>query len=306
MSEPRPVARWLPPAVLALGILSVSSAALFIRQAQGDASSLTIATYRLALAALVLIPWSWLRYRGELARLNRREWGLAGLSGLFLAVHFATWISSLEYTSVASSVVLVSTSPLWVALAGWLFLREPLSRRTLAGLVLAMVGGLAVGLGDRGAGAASAPLLGNGLALAGALTAAGYWLIGRRFRRTLSLIPYITLVYGAAAVFLLALTVFAGRPLTGFRPATWGCFVLLALLPQLLGHSSFNWALAHLPAAFVAVATLGEPVGATLLALLVLGEVPGGQKLAGAATILCGILLALLPARRRGAAPGVE
>lgn len=293
---------WQPPLVLALGIAAVSSAALFIRRAQADAPSLSIAAYRLALAALVLVPWALLRYRGELARLAPREWRLAGLSGLFLAVHFATWISSLEYTSVASSVVLVSTSPLWVALAGWLFLDETLPPRTWAGLSLAVVGGLVVGLGDRRAGGASAPWLGNALALAGALAAAGYWLIGRRLRRTLSLIPYVALVYGAAAGILLALVLTAGLPLAGFSAPTWGCLALLALLPQLLGHSSFNWALAHLPAAFVAVATLGEPIGATVLAFLVLGEVPGPARLAGAATILAGIVLALLPARRGGAA----
>ncbi|HNX96262.1 MAG TPA: DMT family transporter [Candidatus Aminicenantes bacterium] len=297
---------WQPPLVLALGIAAVSSAALFIRRAQAGAPSLSIAAYRLSLAALVLLPWASLRYRGELRRLARRECRLAGLAGLFLAVHFATWISSLEYTSVASSVVLVSTSPLWVALAGWLFLGEPLSQRTLAGLALAVAGGLVVGLGDRGAGAASAPLLGNGLALAGALAAAGYWLIGRRLRRTLSLIPYVALVYGAAAVILLALALAAGLPLAGFSAPTWGCFALLALLPQLLGHSSFNWALAHLPAAFVAVATLGEPIGATMLAFLVLGEAPGTIRIIGAATILAGILLALLPSRRGADAPTAE
>ncbi len=292
-----------PRLVLVLGIAAVSSASVFIRQAQQEASSLAVAAWRLGLASLVLLPWAWLRHRGELRRLDGAARGWALLSGAFLAVHFATWISSLEYTSVASSVVLVSTSPLWVALAGRLLFGERLGRRTVAGLGLAVVGGVAVALLDTRPGAAANPLLGNALALAGALAAAGYWLIGRKLRRSLSLIPYVALVYTTAALLLLAMARLAGAPLAGFRAGTYGCFLLLALLPQLVGHSSFNWALAHLPAAFVAVATLGEPIGATLLALLLLGETPSAVKLAGAAAILAGIALALW---KKGDAPGTQ
>ncbi len=283
-----------PAVVLVVGILAVSSASVFIRYAQDEgAPSLVIAAGRLTIASLILAPLAWARHCNELRRLGLADWRWALASGVFLALHFATWITSLEYTTVASSVVLVSTSPLWVALAAWLFLRERLTGQVIAGLIVAVMGGIVVSLSDSGQDAGSAPLLGNALALAGALAVAGYWLIGRLLRARLSLVPYVAVVYGTAAIVLLMMAVLAHQSLAGYRPAVYGWFLLLALGPQLLGHSSFNWALAHLPAVFVAVATLGEPIGSTVLAYLFLGEAPTPWKLVGAALILIGIVLTL-------------
>ena len=282
-----------PRLALAIGILAVSSGSIFVRFAQSDATSLAIAAFRLSLATLFLLPAAWLRYRRELSELKPREWGWALASGFFLALHFASWITSLEYTSVASSVVLVSTSPLWVALAARLFMNEPLTPTLLAGLSLATVGSIVISFAEARSGFSSKPLLGNFLALAGALAVSGYWLIGRRLRRHVSLIPYITLVYGFAALVLLAAALLFHQPLAGFRPSTYGWFLLLALVPQLLGHSAFNWSLAHLPAAFIAIATLGEPIGAAVLAMFFLGERPSLLKITAAALIMVGILLAL-------------
>jgi drug/metabolite transporter (DMT)-like permease len=282
-----------PRVALGLAIVSVSTASVFIRYAQADASSLAIAAYRLGLAALILLPLAWLRHGREFHVLKASDWLWALASGVFLAVHFATWITSLEYTTVASSVVLVSTSPLWVALAARLFLKEPLPPRLLAGLALAMAGSIAISVAEARSGISSRPLLGNALALAGALAVSGYWLIGRRLRRRISLLPYVTMVYGSAALALLAAALLLRRPLAGFRTSTYGWLLLLALIPQLLGHSSFNWALKHLPAAYVAVATLGEPVGAAFLAFLLLGETPQAMKVIAAGVILAGICLAL-------------
>ena len=284
----------LPPRLaLVIGIGAVSSASIFIRYAQSDASSLAIAAYRLILAALFLLPVAWLRYRAELRKLHLREFIWMMASGIFLAVHFGTWITSLEYTSVASSVALVSTSPLWVALFAWLAWREPLTPPLLAGLGMALAGSIIISYAEARTAISSQPFLGNALSLAGALAVSGYWLIGRRLRARISLVPYVTLVYGFAALALLAAALLFRRPLSGFRASTYGWFLLLALLPQLLGHSSFNWALGHLPAAYVSVATLGEPVGAAFLAFLILGETPSMLKLAAAALILAGIYLAL-------------
>jgi drug/metabolite transporter (DMT)-like permease len=282
-----------PQLALVLGIVAVSAGSIFARFAQADAPSLAIAAFRLSLATLFLLPVAWLRYRRELRGLTAREWQWLLAAGLFLAVHFATWITSLEYTSVASSVALVSTSPLWVALFAWLVWREPLKPALLAGLGLALAGSVVISLAEAQTAISPRPLLGNLLALTGALAVSGYWLIGRHLRRHLPLIPYVTVVYGAAALLLLAAALFFRQPLYGFKPSTYGWFLLLALLPQLLGHSSFNWALGHLPAAYVAVATLGEPIGAAILALLFLGEVPSPLKAAAAALILAGIYLAL-------------
>jgi drug/metabolite transporter (DMT)-like permease len=281
-----------PGLALLLGIVAVSSGSIFIRFAQSDAPSLTIATYRLGLATLILLPIAWLRYRREIRGLKTADWAWLLASGLFLAVHFGTWITSLEYTSVASSVALVSTSPLWVALIAWIAWREPMTFSLVTGLGLALAGSIIISLAEAQSSISTRPFLGNILALVGALAVCGYWLIGRHLRRKLDLVPYVTVVYGTAALLLLAATLFFRQPLSGFHSATYIWFLLLALLPQLLGHSSFNWALRHLPAAFVALATLGEPIGATILALLLLAEVPSPLKIAAAVLILAGIYLA--------------
>jgi len=288
-----------PRLALAIGIAAVSTGSLFIRFAQTDAPSLSIAAFRLALAALFLVPVAWLRHRRELAELKASDWGWLAAAGIFLAVHFATWITSLEYTSVASSVLLVSTSPLWVALFARLFLGEPMTKPLAWGLLLAMTGSVLIGFAEARASISSRPVLGALLALAGALAVSGYWLIGRRLRRRLSLIPYVTVVYGFAAMVLTAAALLLGKPMTGFKTATYGWFFLLALIPQLLGHSSFNWALAHLPVGYIAIATLGEPVGAAILALLFLGEVPTLLKTAAAALLLAGIFMALRPSGQK-------
>jgi drug/metabolite transporter (DMT)-like permease len=293
-----------PLLVITIGILAVSTSSIFIRYAQVYADSLVIAAYRLVLASLVLAPVALTRQRAELRSLSRREFLLGGISGVFLAIHFGTWISSLEYTTVASSVVLVTTTPLWVALMAPLLLRERLQPLVFAGIFLAMLGSGIVGLADtctvQGISLTCPPLadfvrgrafLGDLLALAGALAAAGYIIIGRRLRARLSLVGYIFVVYGFAALTLLAYLPFAGLPLFGYPPQAYLLFLLLGLVPQLIGHSSFNWALGYLPAAIVSITLLGEPVGATILALLILQETPTPLKLAGAALILGGILI---------------
>ena len=296
-------ARPLQLLVLLAGILAVSTASIFIRFAQPAASSLTIAAGRLVLATLALSPFALTRHRAALARLTGRELRLAALAGLFLAAHFALWIASLERTTVASSVVLVTTTPLWVGLLSPLVLREPLSRRLALGIALALAGGVIVGLGDaRGAalpalaGQPGGALLGDLMALSGAWMMAGYLMVGRRLRAGLALVPYVFTVYGMAALLLTIAMIATGRSLFGLAPGTYLWLALLALVPQLLGHSSFNWALRYLPASFVAIALLGEPAGSSALAWGLLHEVPTPLKLAGAVLILAGIAVAALSA----------
>ena len=273
-----------------------------------------IAAYRMGLSGLILIPFTIPRYNAELGKLSRRELLLAALAGLLLALHFATWILSLEYTSVASSVVLVTTNPLWVALLAPFVLKERLSPLIVIGLLVALAGTVVIGLSDAceqtAAGLACPPLSqfvqgkafwGDLLALAGAWTGAGYILIGRSLRPTLSLTPYIFLVYGMAGLILIGMVAVSGLPAFGFSPIIYLYLLLLALLPQLLGHSSFNWALAHLPASYVSIALLGEPVGASILAAVLLGESPSELKLAGVGLILAGILIATLRANSQPA-----
>jgi drug/metabolite transporter (DMT)-like permease len=296
----------VPPLLaIAFGLLAVSTASIFIRYAQAEAPSLVIAAMRLSIATLVLAPLALARRRQELTSLRRRELSLALLSGLFLALHFATWISSLEYTSVASSVVLVSTTPLWVALLAPLTIKEPITRLVVAGMLLALLGGAIVGVSDACAwvdGGLICPalstfvrgdaFLGDLLALVGALTAAGYLIIGRRLRVRLSLLSYITLVYGMAALALLVIMFAAGYQPLGYPPLTYLWFVLLALVPQLIGHTTFNWALGYLSAAYVSITLLAEPIGSTILAYLLLDETPTFVKGFGAILILIGIVIA--------------
>jgi drug/metabolite transporter (DMT)-like permease len=241
----------------------------------------------------VVVPVALWRHQNDLRKLQATEWLLAAASGVFLALHFAAWVTSLEYTSVTSSVVLDTTSPLWVAIGSWLLLRERLTRAVVYGLIIAVTGSLVIGLGDMMQAAGSASLLGNSLALVGALMVTGYWLIGRRVRGSLSLAPYVAIVYSMASVVLLIMVGGARQSLTGYDTITYVWFVLLALVPQLVGHSSFNWALARLPAVFVAVATLGEPIGATVLAYFLLGETPTTIRLLGAGLVLAGIAVTM-------------
>ena len=297
---------------LLAGISAASTAAIFIRFAQHEgAPSIVIAAARLTIASLILAPFALTRYRSDLRRLSRRELVLTMLSGLFLALHFATWITSLEYTTVASSVILVTTTPLWVAILAPLVLHERLGTMAVVGLILALTGGVIVGLSDAcawHAGALSCPplrtffggtgFLGDFLALAGAWMAAGYMLVGRKLRSKMELVPYIFVVYGMAAVVLMVIMLGMGKSPLGLPGLAYLWFALLALVPQLFGHSTFNWALKYLPASFVSVTLLGEPVGSTILAYFIFQEQPGWVKIGGAALILAGIWLAASSEKR--------
>jgi drug/metabolite transporter (DMT)-like permease len=302
MTEGQP--RFMLPVALFTAILAVSTASIFIRFAQTEAPSLVIAALRLTFATLLLAPIALTRHRDELKRLTRSEILLGVFSGLFLAAHFATWISSLEYTTVASSVVFVSTGPLWVALLSPLLLNERLTRAAVIGLVIAIMGGTMIGLADACTwnGWLRCPNLnqvlqgramwGNFLALIGAWTVSGYLIIGRKLRAKMSLIPYIFLVYGISAIALIVTMFVAGQSPFGYPTATYGWILLLAVFPQLIGHSTYNWALRYLPAAFVAVTTLGEPIGSAILAFFLLEETPTPIVITGGVLILIGIYLA--------------
>ncbi len=280
-----------PILVLTIGIFAISVAAILIRLAQNEAvPSLVIAAWRLTIATLILLPLCLLRHFDELRWLRQDAWLPAILAGVMLAVHFAAWIASLDYTSVAAASALVATVPLWVAIASPVLLREGLTRATKVGVGLALIGTVLIAANDLG-GVGRNPLLGNGLAVIGAIAAAGYLVIGRKLRTTLSLIPYITIVYGIAAITLMLTTIASRQPLFAYSPALFGLFFLIAAVPQLIGHSSFNYALGYLPAAYVTLSAIAEPVGASVLALLIFREVPTAYTIFGGILILSGIIL---------------
>ena len=282
----------------------MSTASIIIRHAQTEAHSLVIAAYRLFFAVLILSPIVIFHYRQELSKLNAKDFRFATLSGLFLALHFATWITSLEYTTVASSVVLVSTTPLWVALFSPFFIKERITRATLAGLVIASLGTIIIAINDAcySNNTFQCPSIsiflqgeafwGDILAVLGAIFGSGYILVGRGIRSKVPLMVYIFVVYGVAAVILCSFTFGTNQQVIGFSPNIYIWLLLLALGPQLFGHSTVNWALGFLPAAFVSITLLGEPVGSIILAYFFLNESPGLIKLFGAILILGGIFIA--------------
>jgi len=275
---------------LVVGILAASMSAILIRLAQSEAPSLVIAAGRTSLATLILLPLALTRRRSELRALPGGSVRWALLAGVMLGLHFASWITSLAYTTVLSSTVLFATAPFWVALASPWALGERISRPVIVGIALAFAGSAVIAVDGLGEGQQS--LLGNGLALLGAICYAVYFLIGRRLRVTLSLLSYTTVVYGSAALFLLLAVWLAGLSLRGYSLNTYLLIFLMALFPQLLGHTAYNYALGYLPAVYVAIASIGEPIGAALLAAILLREVPGAYMLVGSALILTGILVA--------------
>jgi drug/metabolite transporter (DMT)-like permease len=290
---------------LFFGILAVSTASIFIRFAQSGAPSIVIAAIRLSTASLLLTPIALIHYRQQLFKITKRELFFLILSGLFLSIHFAAWITSLEFTSIASSVVLVTTTPLWVALLSPIFLNEKNNTTIWIGLILALLGSSLVALSNQcsfslvnliqsesvGLSFDRNTLSGNFLALLGAWMAAGYMMVGRKVRSTLPLIKYIFFVYLFSAIFLLLFVIISGETLVGYSNQAYLWMLLLGLIPQLFGHSVFNWALGHLPVAFVSIALIGEPIGTILLAFLFLKETPNNLEFLGGLLILIGIFL---------------
>ena len=291
-----------PALVLLLALVGISFAGPLTRLSH--AHPLAIATWRLGFALLLIAAMlvgrgEWRQWR----RLGAREIGLACGAGVLLALHFWSWNASITMTTVAASVVLVNTQPVIVALLSAFWLREVPGRRQWIGIAIAMLGALVVAgpdLVETGV-AARRAALGNLLAVVGAITAAVYFVTGRRLRGTLDLWPYVGLVYGACFVALVVLSLAKGVKLSGQPPRELAIFAALAIGPMMLGHTGLNWALRYLPAYVVNLTLLGEPVGATIIAALLPGirEVPAGATLVGGALILLGVLSASRPAPQR-------
>jgi len=286
LDDPR-VRAW----ALVIGVVAVSSAAILVRVA--DAPALALALWRSGLGALALAPFA---VRTGVVPRGRQRWLLVA-SGALLAIHFTLWFVSLDMTTVAASSVLVAMSPVVVGLGSAVLLHEPPARMTWAGLCLATAGAVVVAGADLAAVAGTRALVGDGLAFAAAVAAAGYLLLGRHARRTLPVTVYATWTYGTAAVLLLAACVMTGTG-TGvgtYDGTTWLAIAGLVVGPQLLGHTVFNLVLARVSATVVAVVIIAEPVGASVLAALLLHELPSGLFWVGAPLILSGVLLASWP-----------
>lgn len=288
-----------PGLVLFAAVAAMSWAGPLTRLA--GAPALAVAAWRLLFSTAIILLIVLLR--GELGtlRLQRAEWGFALAAGLMLAAHFWSWIASLELTTVASSTVLVNTQPIFVGILSLVFLGERPTRLQWTGILVAVAGAAIIGWGDLARG--RSPLLGDALALAGAVFVACYYVIGRRLRPRMPLWTYTGAVYGIAALALALAVLFSPRvPALAYPARTWLIFLLLALGPMMVGHTGVNYALRFVPAYVANVSLLGEPIGATLIAWLLpsIRERPPAQTLVGGALILAGIALGM---RRRAPSP---
>ena len=280
--------------VLLIGILSVSLSSILIKLTY-DVPAIIISTYRLAISSAILLSWA--KYKNiPLKTVNTRDFFIAILSGFFLSIHFISWIASIKYTSIASSVTLVSTSPVFVIIFSLLFFKEKPSKRTLIATIMAIIGSAIIGYSDKELTESSVytnPILGDMLAIIGAVAVSIYFMSGSHLRKHLTTFQYITLVYSFSALFTLFFALFSSKSFLGYRPVSYLLMILMAIIPQLLGHTSFNWALKHIKANAVAIATLGEPIGASILAYIIFHQSVSLIKILGMAIVLLSIATAI-------------
>lgn len=279
-----------PYLTLILGVISVSFAAVLIRLA--EAPPLVIATYRLAIASAAIAPFYFIRSRGLPKRLSRADITLIILSSIFIALHFALWITSLSYTSIASSVVIVTSHPLFVAVISYFLWNERLNKKTILGIIIALGGVALINCG--GLVLSSRVIFGDLLALLAAISMGIYLIIGRQLKDRINLMPYLSIIYTGAAVILLATTLFSGYSLFDYSGNTFLMFFLLALIPQLIGHSSLNMAVRLMPVTLVSVGILGEPIIAIIWGYIILGEGITVAEIIGGLITLGGIFLVML------------
>lgn len=275
---------------LLLGVLSVSFAVVFIRLA--DAPPLVIAAYRMLIAAAVITPYYMIRSKRLPQQLPKRDLLLTLLSAVFLAFHFVLWITSLEYTSIASSVILATSHPMFVAVISYFLWRERLHRNVVIGIVIGL-GGVAI-INFEGYSLSADAFWGNILAFLSAAALGFYLIIGRHLKEKVRLLPYLSTVYSSAALLLLVVALIGDYSFTGYSANTYIMLLLLALIPQLAGHSLLNQAVRLMPVTIVSVAILGEPVGAIILGYIVLGEGITVVEVIGSLFTLGGILMVML------------
>jgi len=283
--------------LLAVSACSVSAYLTRLAELEGSPGVVT-AMWRSLIAAVVVLPLALARGRGKIKALTKRERFLLAVSGVALGLHLAAWTASLDYTSIASAVLFVTLTPIFVSLGSQFILRERLSWPVWLAIFITVGGGIIIIAVDLGA---SGQLFGDLLALLAALLVTVYLLIGRTLRPKLHLLPYIGTTYTIAAITIFLTALAMGHNLVAYTPRAWLMFVLLALFPSLVGHSSYNWALRHFPSFVISVVNLGEPVIAIILAALFLDEAPTATKTVGGLILLLGIFLTIHFTRRREA-----
>ncbi len=273
--------------IVLLGVVFVSFSSILSKIA--TAPPLIIATYRLGFSVLLMLPVFLKHEKGILSKMTPKLWFLCSLSGVFLAFHFATWLTSIKMTTIASATVLVNTHPIFILFATYFIFKDKVSKKAMISIVIAFIGSIVITLGDSTVG--SHNLVGDLLAIAGGFFVAAYMLIGRFARQHLSVTAYTFIVYGCCTITLLIMDFITGTPLIGYPTSDYIIFISLAVFCTLLGHSVFNWALAYLKPTFVSSSILGEPVFATIWAIFILNEIPSFYQIIGGLIILTGITL---------------
>lgn len=276
-----------------IGLLSFGFSPILIRFAE-DGPGVAIAVWRTVFAAALLAPIALPKVVPAVRQFSRRERALILASGIFLGIHFIAWINSLYFTSVASASVLVTSSPIFIAILGYLFLNERLTRRTAVAIGLAICGSVLLSWGDYGDGQMPNALLGNSLAFFAAILVSFYMIIGRYVRRRVSWLTYVFPLYTIVAVTTLTGAFLFDVPLLGYDWSFYGWCALMAIGPQIIGHGSFNYALGYLPAVLLGILTLTEPIIASVLAYFLFGEVPKVLAGVGMVIVLIGVTIAIV------------
>ncbi|MCX6828640.1 MAG: DMT family transporter [candidate division Zixibacteria bacterium] len=274
---------------LLVATFAVSWAAVLIKLA--DASPLPIAFYRMGMAALILAIPALPKMRQTFRILTRKQIGLLVLSGIVLGLHFAFWVTSLFYTTISNSTILVATQPIFILAMEAAILKDKIPVRSVVGMVVAIIGMAVISRGDLHLG--KEYIIGDILALIGAFCAGTYLFIGRQLRARIDNLGYILPVYTISALTLLIISLAYGENMTDYPARSWIIFLLLAIIPTVLGHSLYNWLLKYVPAHMVATTILGEPIGATILAIFFFNQIPGWWTVVGGALILSGIFVVL-------------
>lgn len=271
--------------IILIGVVFVSFGSIFTKLS--SAPSLAIATYRLGFSSMILLPYVLMKNVSEIKGISKKNLLICILSGIFLAFHFATWFESIKHTSIASSTVLVNTHPIFIVIGSFFILKEKVSKKAIISIVIALIGSIIISLGDSSMG--NNILYGDLLAILGGLSVSVYIMIGRIARQELSVNCYTFIVYSSAALTLILLSLVTSTPLYPYPKLDWLLFLGLAVFCTILGHSIFNWALEYLNPAFVSTAILGEPVFATIWAMLLFKEIPTLWQILGGIIILLGI-----------------
>lgn len=279
-----------------IGVIAVSTSAILVKLANGVPSAI-IANYRLLFAVIIMAPYVFIKHRNQFKIIKRKDWILATVSGLFLALHFILWFESLNHTSVASSVILVTLQPIFAFIGTYLFFQERFSSGVIISVIITLIGSFIISWGDFQL--SETALLGDLLAIGGAIAVTAYFLCGQQLRRSLSLITYTFIVYSISSLTLIVYNIILNNSFVGYSGKYWLIFLALAIFPTFFGHTLFNWALKWLSTSTISMAIVFEPIGATIIAYFILGESVTYSQWLGGTVVIFGLFLFVMSTSRK-------